>query len=305
MSEFRQWHAKEPFLNIHCLLGEGPYYEKATHSLRFVDIVKKQLHTVSLAHGPGSLVSIQLNEAVCATADIENEDPAEKILVALKYGIAVLNRQTANYEYLGLSGSKDPRVRSNDGAVDPNGNFWVGTMTDFGMGEFRAEGSLFRHHGTSAQRMLSGLTIPNSVRWSADGKTMYFTHTTTRQICAFDFSTLESSISNQRVLYHHKGPGVPDGFCLDVKGNIWHAIYGEGRVLRINPGGVVTGEIKVPTNNVTSVEFAGTSLFITTAEDIEGSSRSKDLSGALFQVDVGICGLGHHLFKMKPSNSHD
>ena len=32
------------------------------------------------------------------------------------------------------------RLRSNDGAVDPHGRLWVGTMTDFGLGPFQPEG---------------------------------------------------------------------------------------------------------------------------------------------------------------------
>ena len=57
---------------------------------------------------------------------------------------------------------------------------------------------------------------------------------------------------------------LPNGFCLDVEGNIWRAIYGEGRVLRISPEGEITGEMKLPSINVTSVEFTRTSLLITT-----------------------------------------
>ena len=55
---------------------------------------------------------------------------------------------------------------------------------------------------------------------------------------------------------------LPNGFFLD-EGNIWHAIYEEGRVL-INPEGEITGKMKLPTINVTSVEFTRTSLFIAT-----------------------------------------
>ena len=81
------------------------------------------------------------------TADIEGVDPAEKLLVGLKYGLAVLDRQTGEYEYLsggkygGGEGEGDvERTRGNDGEVDPHGRFWVGTMTDFGRGDFADEG---------------------------------------------------------------------------------------------------------------------------------------------------------------------
>lgn len=45
---------RKPYLHLHCGLGEAPYYEESTHTLRFVDIVKEKLHTVDLNKGPSS-----------------------------------------------------------------------------------------------------------------------------------------------------------------------------------------------------------------------------------------------------------
>lgn len=138
---FQQWHVSDPYLETHCELGEGPYYEPVTNTLRFVDIIKKQLHTVSLIEGPSSLKTLQFDEAVTVTADVEGCDPSETLLVGAKQGLAVLNRKTGTYEYVTKFGDESPgRIRSNDGVVDPNGRFWLGTMTDFGLGPFRPEG---------------------------------------------------------------------------------------------------------------------------------------------------------------------
>ncbi|KAM5342143.1 hypothetical protein ACJ41O_015174 [Fusarium nematophilum] len=139
--ELQQWVVTEPYLNLHCQLGEGPYYEEATHSLRFVDIREMRLHTVSLAQGPSSVPSISLDEPISVTADIEGYDASSRILAGLKYGIAVLDRKAGTYEYLAQSEqAANTRVRSNDGAVDPNGKFWLSTMTDFDLGGFQPEG---------------------------------------------------------------------------------------------------------------------------------------------------------------------
>ena len=92
MSAPQQWTAGEPYINLHCGLAEGPYYEKQTNSLRFVDIKKKRLHTVNLAEGPSSVKTIQLDVPIGVTADIAGVNPAEKILVGIKYGVAVLDR---------------------------------------------------------------------------------------------------------------------------------------------------------------------------------------------------------------------
>lgn len=149
------WNVTEPYLNLHCGLGEGPYYEAAAHSLRFVDIKKQRVHTVDLTaagSSPSTLVTtIQLDTPVAVTADIEGVDPHDRIAIGAKYGVAVLDRRTGAYEYVtrfssadGKDGKEDDeRLRSNDGAVDPHGRFWLGTMTDIGLdlqpeGEFSA-----------------------------------------------------------------------------------------------------------------------------------------------------------------------
>lgn len=133
---FQTWHVSEPYVNAHCLLGEGPYYERRTNRLRFVDIKKHRLHSVALDEGPASLTTTELDVPITVTADIEGVDPAAKILVGLKYGLATLDRAAGIYEYItkfAADGAPDnARLRSNDGAVDPHGRFWLGTMTDTG-----------------------------------------------------------------------------------------------------------------------------------------------------------------------------
>jgi len=140
--QVQQWHVTEPYLDLHCLLGEGPYFERETNTLRFVDIKQKRIHTVALSEGPGSLRTIQLDVPVTVTADIEGHDPQDKILIGLKYGVAILDRKSGQYEYLTKfgDGEDNSRLRSNDGAADPHGRFWLGTMTDFGLGDFAPEG---------------------------------------------------------------------------------------------------------------------------------------------------------------------
>ncbi|KAK5664207.1 hypothetical protein OQA88_423 [Cercophora sp. LCS_1] len=301
--EIQQWHVTEPYVNLHNQLGEGPYYEKTTNVVRWVDIQGKKIHSVSLADGPESVKTIQLDVPVTVTANVEGVDPQEKILVGLKQGIALLNRKTGQYEYLtrfsAASTGDYARLRSNDGAVDPHGRFWVGTMTDFGLGDFKPEGSLFRFDlGRTAEVMRKGLTIPNSVGWSPDGKIMYFTHSSDRQVIAFDYDPVNGSLSNERVFYQHTGPGEPDGFRVDKDGNVWHAVWGESRVLKLSPEAKLIGQVNLPTRHITCCEFVGTELFITSAADEEGEGRSKEQGGSLFRVDVGTTGLPHFEFKL-------
>ncbi|KAK6851669.1 hypothetical protein PG995_011794 [Apiospora arundinis] len=307
-SDIQTWEVKEPYLKLHCKLGEGPYYERATNTLRFVDIIQKRLHTISLEQGKApedSLVTQQLDTPISVTADIAG------ILIGAKYGMAVLDRKAAHgqkdaYEYVAkFHKMKDNlRLRGNDGAVDPHGRFWLGTMTDFELGPFQSEGSVHMFDGRKDAVVLKeGVTIPNSVSWSPDGRTMYFTHSSAKTIHAYDYnaSSSEKPISNERVFYAHEGPGEPDGHRIDVEGNLWTAVYGESHVLKVSGRtGKVVGEVKLPTRNITCVEFVGTELLITTAgmEEGAGSEQEVDYSGALFRVDVGVEGVPPHEFKL-------
>lgn len=54
----------QPYLQIDCGLGEAPFWEKDTHHLRFVDIIKQKLHVVDLNKGPSSLQSFDLDDPV-------------------------------------------------------------------------------------------------------------------------------------------------------------------------------------------------------------------------------------------------
>jgi sugar lactone lactonase YvrE len=68
---------------------------------------------------------------------------------------------------------------------------------------------------------------------------------------------------------------------------------------RSPPEGKLVGQIKLPTRNITCVEFVGTDLFITTArdDDDEGEGDSKLHGGGLFRVDVGTTGLPPNNYK--------
>lgn len=141
MPNFQQWNVEEPWLDIKCSLGEGPFFEKKNNIVRFLDIKEKRIHSVPLNEGVSSLKTIQLDEPVGVTSDIAGVDPSDRILIAIKSGLAVLDRKTGSYELFARFPPNE-RLRANDGGSDPQGRFWVGTMTDFHLGDCQPEGKL-------------------------------------------------------------------------------------------------------------------------------------------------------------------
>ena len=186
-------------------------------------------------------------------------------------------------------------MRSNDGAVDTQGRFWVEAFNDPVLTELKEEGVLFRldHDGT-LNTIVEKMTIPNGITWNDGDNKMFLTDSPPQNVYAFDYDKQTGNLSNQRVFYHHEEPGVhPDGHAMDVEGNIWHACYGGSKVIRISPQGSVTGVVHLPTRNITCPTFVGTELYITSAKEAEPDKypESAQFGGNLFRVDVGIEGM--------------
>ncbi|KAL9582660.1 MAG: hypothetical protein Q9212_003163 [Teloschistes hypoglaucus] len=297
-----------PYLHLHCGLGEAPYYEETSSILRFVDIVKEKLHTVNINEGPRTHKIIDLDTAISTTARVEGKD--EDLIVGAKLGYAYYKPESNKLEYIKKvwnasdGAGKEERMRCNDGAVDKAGRYWVGTMNDPKVTSPSNEGVLFRlDPDLSLHRMVESATIPNGMGWSADDKKMYFIDTPTRNIFVYDFDLTSGSISNRQVFFHYPDDeeGAPDGFAQDVEGNLWTAVCGGWKVLKVSPKGVVVGVIDMPTRMITCPGFVGEDLFITSAveEEAEKYPDSVDLGGSVFRVHVGVRGMPLHSFKTR------
>jgi len=184
-------------------------------------------------------------------------------------------------------------MRSNDGNVDTAGRFWVEAFVDPEIETPTNEAIVFRlDPGGVLKTMYENIEIPNGITWNAADDSMHLTDTTAKKIWSFRYNSDSGDISEQKVFYQHDGPGNPDGHTMDEEGNIWQALYGGSKVIRISPQGKVTGEILLPTRNPTCPVFAGTELFITSAVEDEPQKyqESASFAGNLFKVDVGVRG---------------
>ena len=74
--------------------------------------------------------------------------------------------------------------------------------------------------------------------------------------------------------------GYPDGLTVDDEGFVWIAFYGGSRVERRAPDGSLDRVVPVPTENVTSCCFGGTTLYITTGRG----------DGRVYAYDAGVSG---------------
>jgi len=206
-----------------------------------------------------------------------------------------------NFVYLAPDGAQrtiaqaaSAGTRMNDGACDPQGRFWGGTLAD---DHHAGGGTLYRLDRTGrAEAILDGLTISNGLGWSPDGLTMYLVDSGPRVVQAFTFDGERGTISAGRVLITvPEDVGAPDGMTVDAAGDLWVAIYGGGRVNRYAPDGYLREVYPIPTQQCTCCAFGGPNLrllFVTTATEgwTDEQRRSDPAAGMVYRIKTHVTG---------------
>jgi sugar lactone lactonase YvrE len=272
-------------------LAEGPRWDAATGRLLWVDIEGCELHVLESgedrAIGFGARVGAAAptagGAALLALADrlalVDLDDESVRTLVRLPHG---------------------PAVRSNDGACDAAGRFWIGTM---GLDLTPGAGALYRYDGT-LQRVLDGVTLSNGLGWTRDDTRMYYIDSAGYCVDVFDFELASGRLDERRPFVSiDKSDGIPDGLTVDDEGGVWVALYGGGCVHRYDERGRLDAVLEVPAENVTSCCFGGDdgrSLFVTTAAP----------DGNVYVTEPGVSGPPAHVFQASgtrtaPSDADD
>jgi sugar lactone lactonase YvrE len=196
-------------------------------------------------------------------------------------------------------------TRMNDGACDPQGRFWGGTLAD---DHHEGGGALYRlERDGRTELMLDGLTISNGLGWSPDGGTMYLVDSGPRVIHAFAFDADHGTISADRILVTvPEDAGAPDGMTVDTAGDLWVAIYGGGRVNRYAADGSLREVYPIPARQCTCCAFGGPGLhrlFVTTATEgwTEEQRRAEPAAGLVYRVDTDATGRPAMPFRPDPA----
>ncbi len=270
------------------MLGEGPVWSIAEQALYWVDIPGKAVRRWRQASD--EVTSWAMPEMVGSLALREKGG----ILLALRPEFSLLDPETGKITPFAQAPNHDSTVlRFNDGKCDRQGRFWVGTMT---VGERKPLGRLYRLDGGGCSEFMGGIDIPNSLCWSPDGRTMYFSDSPRRVIWAFDYDPDTGEARNRRDFASVEAPMVSDGATVDAEGFLWSANFHGWRVTRFTPDGRVDRVLELPASNITSCAFGGpdlTTLFITCAgHTLTPEQRAaQPLAGALLAVEVGVKGL--------------
>ncbi|MET0458974.1 MAG: SMP-30/gluconolactonase/LRE family protein [Ilumatobacteraceae bacterium] len=273
------------------LLSEGPRWHADAQELLWVDILGSHVHRARLGLDGGltAVHTTTLNRHVGAVA------PATEggYVAAAGVGFVHIDERGAVHQLAQPEAGRTD-VRMNDGACDPHGRFWAGTMA---YDESPGAGALFRLElDGSCTTVLTGLTISNGIGWSPDGTTMYLADSGTGRVDAYDVDA-DGEISGRRPLLVVDEPGVaPDGLTVDDDGGIWVALWGGGAVHRYAPDGELLAVVVLPVDRPTSCAFGGpdrATLFVTTSrEGLDDTAMgNQPHAGHVFTVEgLGFTG---------------
>jgi len=202
-----------------------------------------------------------------------------------------------------------PYNRLNDGATDPTGVFWVGSMSNNVGGDgsdLEAEGftgSLYRVTPEGDVSVIDrGFGITNTLVWSPDQTTFYCGCSVRNVIYAYDYDAKDSSVRNRRAFVENVAPGLPDGSAMDEEGCLWNCRFFGGCIVRISATGRVVQTIPMPVSNITNCSFGGSdlrTLFVTTASLRAG--EGEKLAGGLFAIRSEVRGLEPGRFRLSAS----
>ena len=273
-------------------LSEGPRWDGDRKELLWVDVLAGRLHRSRV----GADGQLRVLQTIQVPGHLGAAAPAARggYVMAAGPGFLHLDRWGVVHELAQPEAGRTD-VRMNDGACDPQGRFWAGTMA---YDEAPGAGCLYRLEldGRCTQ-VLTGLTISNGIGWSPDGTTMYLADSGTGDIDAFDFDPAKGDLNRRRTIAHISTPNaVPDGLAVDDNGEIWVALWNGGALARYHPDGSLLSTIPLPVDRPTSCAFGDTgggTLFVTTAREglDEAALAAQPDAGRLLRLDsLGVTG---------------
>lgn len=267
-------------------LAEGIIWDDRAGLVRWVDIWKGRVHAGRIGDGEiNDIVTVDIGESAGAVALAADSG----LLVAGARGLVAISPEGAVTHGPDLLGDRR-NVRFNDGAVDPQGRFVVGTLA---LGPETGQETLLRisADGTS-ETLRTGIRLSNGIAFSPEGDTVYHVDTLARTVSSHSYGAGAFDPDEPWVDVALEMPHHPDGLTVSSDGSLWIAQWGGASVRRHAPDGTLIDTVAVDADQVSCAAFVGPDLdvlAITTAQ--EGLESWTDAAGSIFLADVSATGL--------------
>jgi sugar lactone lactonase YvrE len=266
-------------------LAEGVLFDDRAGLVRFVDIREGRVLSARLdGDRLVDTTEVRVRETVGAVALADDGG----LLVAAARRLATISPEGDLAFGPELLTAERP-MRFNDGSVDPQGRFVVGTLSL--SGPVALEELLRISPDGFVETLRDGIQLSNGVGWSPDGATIYHVDTMTKGLSSHSYGPGGFDTDEPWVPIPAEFPGFPDGLRVDAEGMLWVAQFSAGCVVRYAPDGRELARILVDAQQPTCVGFVGERLVITSAIEHLTPENRVPADGALFLVDVGVAGL--------------
>ncbi|KQV68230.1 SMP-30/gluconolactonase/LRE family protein [Rhizobium sp. Root1220] len=270
-------------------LGEGPTYDPDTNTVWWFNILGKELHELNLSTDEKKVHALPMMASVLARID------ARRQLLATEQGLFVRDTANGNLTFYAALENDKPENRSNDGRTHISGALWIGTMSK--RAETRA-GAIYHVAAGKVTKLFDGISIPNSICFSPDGSTGYFTDTRLSRLMRVMVDPQTGLPTGEPIVLVDTmdETGGIDGSVVDADGYIWNARWGAGSVDRYSPDGLRLARYKVPAAQPSCPAFVGPNgdrLAVTTAwEGLDDDARStQPQAGALLELGITVKGI--------------
>ncbi len=275
----------ECVVRANALLGEGALWDAVRGVLWWLDIKGYQLHCFDPASGQDNAVPLTTRITALALTT------GGTLMASGDGGIGVVDVQSGGFTVTSpIAIPQD--YRFNDGKVDAQGRFWVGSMDD---AEVDAQGGLFRRDaGGAVAQVAAGLRIPNGPAFDSAGH-MYLADSARQTIYRHPAAFPGDEAARDVFVCFGEGQGYPDGMTCDAEDHLWVAIWGGGCLRRFAPDGRMVAEIAMPVSQPTSVAFGDAdldTLYVTSAAiglSVQDRAAQPD-AGGLFRLKPGVKG---------------
>jgi len=302
----------------HAILGEGLGWHDATGSWWWTDIEAATLQSWSpgkpvttyklpdrlgsLAHCKSGRILLGLAKRLCFTSLQKNTVAPSANPANTTGGTSASSTPSTTtavqlpVQSLVAVDPAETRTRVNDGRTDRRGYFVFGTMNE--APEKRPIASFYQFSMQYGLRRLAlpAVAIANSICFSLDGKTMYFTDTLTRRIQQCDYDAESARVDNIRIFATPDDDrAYPDGSVIDSHGCLWNAEWGNGSITQYAPDGSRLQRLSVGTKNPTCPAFGGTNgnqLMVSSSRQEMSAEELLRMPGAgslfLLQMDESL-----------------
>lgn len=172
----------------------------------------------------------------------------------------------------------------NDFAIHPNGTLFFSASGIFDVAA-KASGRIYYLKDAVPVMLCDNLHYANGLAFSAGGNTLYVNEHLAGKITSFHLKKTQKEDgglqwnAEDRTLFYQfdefkKGEYIgPDGLKIDSEGNLWAALYGAGKIIRLNPKEKITNrailQISIDEKYVTNLFLKEdeNSIYTSVAED--------------------------------------